>query len=49
MERSERAIGSIRRTICELHQNAQTLLDQRIHLVSTDEMTGIQAKDKIIS
>ena len=33
--------------ICELHQNAETLLSQRIHLVSTDEMTGIQALERL--
>jgi transposase len=35
--------------ICELHQNALTLLEQGIHVVSTDEMTGIQATIEIIS
>lgn len=35
------------RTICQLHQQALELLTQhRIHLVSTDEMTGIQALER---
>jgi hypothetical protein len=29
--------------ICELYRNAQTLSDQGTHIVSTDEMTGLQA------
>jgi transposase len=33
--------------ICELHQNALTLLEQGIHLISTDEMTGIQALERL--
>ena len=33
--------------ICQLHQNALKLLEQGIHLVSTDEMTGIQALERL--
>uniref|UniRef100_UPI004055BB3D hypothetical protein n=1 Tax=Agathobacter sp. TaxID=2021311 RepID=UPI004055BB3D len=29
--------------ICELYQNAQALHQKGIHVISTDEMTGIQA------
>ncbi len=32
--------------ICQLHQQALELLTQRIHLVSTDEMSGIQALER---
>jgi hypothetical protein len=33
--------------ICELHKKALELLTQGIHLVSTDEMSGIQALERI--
>lgn len=33
-------------TICELYQAAPTLEEQGIHVVSTDEMTGIQALER---
>lgn len=33
--------------ICELHQEAKSLLEQGIHLISTDEMTGIQALERL--
>ena len=33
--------------ICELHKNALRLLEQGIHLISTDEMTGIQALERL--
>ncbi len=32
--------------MCQLHQQAKALLEQGIHLVSTDEMTGIQALER---
>ncbi len=32
--------------ICQLYEQAPTLLEQGIHLVSTDEMTGIQALER---
>ncbi len=32
--------------ICQLYEQAQTLSQQGIHLVSTDEMTGIQALER---
>jgi transposase len=32
--------------VCQLHQQAKALLEQGIHLVSTDEMTGIQALER---
>jgi hypothetical protein len=32
--------------ICQLHLSAQELLTQGVHLVSTDEMTGIQALER---
>jgi hypothetical protein len=32
--------------ICQLHQQALELLQQGIHLISTDEMTGIQALER---
>lgn len=32
--------------ICQLHQQAKELLTQGIHLVSTDEMTAIQALER---
>ena len=32
--------------ICQLYQQASKLLTDGIHLVSTDEMTGIQAKER---
>ena len=32
--------------ICSLHLKAKELLAQDIHLVSTDEMTGIQALER---
>ena len=32
--------------ICELHIEALELLKQGIHVVSTDEMTGIQALER---
>ena len=35
--------------ICELHQKALELLTQGIHLVSTDEMSGIQDERKVTS
>ena len=34
------------RVVCQLHQQAKALLEQGIHLVSTDEMTGIQALER---
>jgi DDE superfamily endonuclease len=34
------------RSICELHLSAPQLLESGIHLVSTDEMTGIQALER---
>ena len=33
--------------ICQLHLNAQELLEQGTHIVSTDEMTGIQALERV--
>lgn len=33
--------------ICRLHLNAQELLEQGTHIVSTDEMTGIQALERV--
>lgn len=33
-------------TICQLHLSAQELFNQGVHLVSTDEMTGIQALER---
>jgi putative transposase len=33
--------------ICQLHQQALELLTQGIHLVSTDEMSGIQALERV--
>lgn len=33
-------------TVCQLHLQAQELLTQRVHVVSTDEMTGIQALER---
>jgi len=35
--------------ICQLHQQAHQLLTQGIHLVSTDEMTGIQALERTVA
>ena len=32
--------------ICQLHLSAQELLTQRVHVISTDEMTGIQALER---
>jgi hypothetical protein len=32
--------------ICQLHLQAKELLDKGIHLISTDEMTGIQALER---
>ena len=37
------------RKICKLYHQAQELHEQGIHLISTDEKTGIQAKDKTLS
>ncbi len=34
------------RKICQLHISAPELLNQGIHVVSTDEMTGIQALER---
>ncbi len=34
------------RQICQLHISAPELLAQGIHVVSTDEMTGIQALER---
>ncbi len=33
--------------VCELYQSAAALADDNIHLVSTDEMTGIQALERL--
>ena len=33
--------------VCELYQSAASLADDNIHLVSTDEMTGIQALERL--
>lgn len=33
--------------VCELYQSAASLADANIHLVSTDEMTGIQALERL--
>ena len=33
-------------TICTLYKEAFSLQDQGVHLVSTDEKTGIQAKER---
>jgi len=35
--------------ICQLHRQALELFTQRIHLVSTDEMTGIQALERTVA
>ena len=35
--------------ICQLHQQALELLQQGIHLLSTDEMTGIQALERAVA
>lgn len=35
--------------ICPLHQQALELLQQGIHLISTDEMTGIQALERAVA
>ena len=35
--------------ICQLHQQALELFTRKIHLVSTDEMSGIQDQRKITS
>jgi putative transposase len=35
--------------VCQLHQQAYELLTQGIHLVSTDEMTGIQALERLFT
>ena len=35
------------RKICQLHISAPELLAQGIHVVSTDEMTGIQANERV--
>lgn len=35
------------RTICEIYQQAQELEKQGIHLISTDEKTGIQALERV--
>ncbi len=35
--------------ICQLHQQALELLQQGIHLISTDEMTGIQALERAVA
>ncbi len=35
------------RTVCKLYHQAQQLHEQGIHLVSTDEKTGIQANERI--
>ncbi len=32
-----------------MHQKAVKLLEQGIHLISTDEMTGIQAKERLFA
>lgn len=37
------------RFICHLHAQAQELFQGRIHLVSTDEMTGIQALERALA
>jgi hypothetical protein len=34
------------KSICQLHQQALELLKQGINLISTDEMTGIQAIER---
>ena len=34
-------------TICSLYQNAQTLEKEDVHLISTDELTAIQAMERI--
>jgi len=33
--------------VCKLYQSAASLVDDNIHLVSTDEMTGIQALERL--
>jgi hypothetical protein len=35
--------------ICQLHRQALELFTQGIHLVSTDEMTGIQALERTVA
>lgn len=35
--------------ICQLHQQAKELLTQGIHLISSDEMTGIQALERVVA
>ena len=35
--------------ICQLHQQALELLQRGIHLISTDEMTGIQALERAVA
>jgi hypothetical protein len=35
------------RTVCKLYHQAQELHSQGVHLVSTDEKTGIQALERI--
>ena len=35
--------------VCQLHQQAYELLTQGIHLISTDEMTGIQAIERLFA
>ncbi|MDJ0516282.1 MAG: hypothetical protein QNJ74_08465 [Trichodesmium sp. MO_231.B1] len=35
------------KSICQLYLSAQELLEKGIHLISTDEMTSIQANERI--
>lgn len=37
------------RQVCQLYESAAELEAQQIHLVSTDEMTGIQALERLHS
>lgn len=36
-------LGIVQNSICELYQNAQELSQEGAHVISTDEMTGVQA------
>lgn len=47
IENEEEFVAEVQ-TICDLYQQAFSLYDQGIHLVSTDEKTGIQALERFI-
>ena len=45
--RTPRPSASKRPTVCDLYEQAGRLAEQGIHLVSTDEKTGIQALERL--